>query len=277
MTRLPRAPARWCSGLVLMLALTALTGCSKSTATTADLHQRSDATLQSLATTAWSDAGYSGQTVTTVTASNASTVSVPVGDVIVQALQAIQSQHGVALATPLEALLGGPAVRPLSSLDLALNDTFNCPGGGSMGVTGTLQAGNDRTITSDETGLAYIGVGLTPAACVQSGVTFTGSLRYNANDRYTVQPTGPSTGTIKAHLDEYADGGLAITDGAAYYNPVFGMGTLGDLTVAVDNTSAVIGVSGNIVYTLKLDTITCATTVTFDGLLQRSNGSWTCS
>lgn len=282
------AGLRW--GLLLAGVTVAASACSKGDVLTANTHARTDTTLQALAATAWSNAGYSGQTATPIDATNASTVSAPLIGVIGAALQSVQLNHGVSLAMALgvspqglAALRNtgvsapqGAGARPLSTVNATLNDTFACPSGGSIWVTGTLVGTGQSGLATASTGVSFGKTILAVSGCTQAGLTYTGSMLYNAVDRYYVEASGTNRGIFSIHLDEYMDGGLAATDGASYYNPLIRLETMGALTVTVDNTSAVLGLAGNIASTLTLDTITCSTTVTFDGLLQRSTGAWTC-
>ena len=138
--------------LAVVLSLLVLAGCGKDNATTNAANARTDATLQTLATQAWSDAGYTGQTAASTDPSNTGGMSTGTSSALSSAVTQAEASNGISSVssagtlqqtiqaiqtqgTALALALSQPGASPLATTTVTLNNVVTCSVSGTATVT----------------------------------------------------------------------------------------------------------------------------------------------
>lgn len=297
--------------LMMLLAL-GLAGCKddeESTATPPNsANARDTTTLQTLADQAATDSGLGS--FTAIDATNAGTVASDLDDDVSAISDAVQidngvtpqaaavsrsvlSRSGLALADALIAS-GVPGADvlatslPQATQTVTVSGTHTCSDVGTAAVTGTIvvTAPDSNSQTSASVTVDLQNIDLTIDGCHETNGTYTvwGSALMNSTTTFTFTQDSSNSLSFSLSLDQYYDGGFAITDSAVNptnptnYNLALSWSVVGTASGTLDSSFNETPTTASFTATLTVNNVTCTATVTDPAVVGGGAAvPWTCT
>ena len=265
--------------LGVFASLSILAGCGGEDPTTNAANARSDADLQALADQAAASSGITNWN--TVDATNAGAL----GENMVDSAESIGSNAdpngnmlmaaGNTLVKNLQSRLNNRFQRSASfnavTESYPVNQTYSCGLSGNTVVNGVIVLDYVLGQTSGHLNMSVDNMSFAFNGCKESGATYTiwGELLLNLDDNISYSVNGSNiNGTFT--LDEYLDGGLAVSDGTNNYNFIYSFSAVGGGT-GVNSTLT----SVDVTVTMRVGAVTCTAHMTDPD--PNATPSWSCN